>query len=26
MLYTYKVRKAPEGFFVTEDKLKGQPC
>jgi hypothetical protein len=26
MLYTYKVQKAPEGFFVTEDKLRGQPC
>jgi hypothetical protein len=24
--YTYKVQKAPGGFFVTEDKLKGQPC
>ena len=24
--YTYKVQKAPEGFFVTEDKLRGQPC
>jgi len=26
MQYTYKVQKAPGGFFVTEDKLKGQPC
>lgn len=26
MRYTYKVLKAPGGFFVTEDKLKGQPC
>ena len=24
--YTYKVQKAPGGFFVTEDMLKGQPC
>jgi hypothetical protein len=26
MEYSYKVQKAPEGFFVTEDKLKGNPC
>jgi len=26
MEYSYKVRKAPEGFFVTEDELKGHPC
>lgn len=26
MQYTYKVQKTPGGFFVTEDKLKGQPC
>ena len=26
MQYTYKVLKAPVGFFVIEDKLKGQPC
>jgi hypothetical protein len=26
MRYTYKVQKAPQGLFVTEDKLKGQPC
>ena len=26
MQYTYMVQKAPGGFFVTEDKLKGQPC
>lgn len=26
MQYTYKVQKATAGFFVTEDKLKGQPC
>jgi hypothetical protein len=26
MEYSYKVQKAPEGFFVTEDKLKGHPC
>ena len=26
MQYTYSVQKAPGGFFVTEDKLKGQPC
>ena len=26
MRYTYRVQKAPGGFFVTEDKLKGQPC
>ena len=24
--YTYTVEKAPEGFFVIEDTLKGQPC
>ena len=24
--FIYKVVKAPEGFFVTEDTLKGQPC
>lgn len=24
--YTYTVQKAPEGFFVIEDSLKGQPC
>ena len=24
--FTYKVVKAPEGFFVTEDTLKGKPC
>lgn len=24
--YTYMVEKAPEGFFVIEDTLKGQPC
>jgi hypothetical protein len=26
MEYSYKVQMAPEGFFVTEDKLKGHPC
>jgi hypothetical protein len=26
MQYSYMVQKAPEGFFVTEDKLKGHPC
>jgi hypothetical protein len=26
MEYSYTVQKAPEGFFVTEDKLKGHPC
>ena len=26
MQYSYKVQKAHGGFFVTEDKLKGQPC
>ena len=24
--YTYTVQQAPEGFFVIEDSLKGQPC
>lgn len=24
--FTYQVTKAPEGFFVTQDTLKGQPC
>ncbi|WP_353952482.1 hypothetical protein V6K52_03295 [Knoellia sp. S7-12] len=24
--YTYMVQKAPEGFFVIQDLLKGQPC
>ena len=24
--YSYVVQKAPEGFFVTEDLFKGQPC
>ena len=24
--FTYEVLKAPEGFFVTEDQLKGSPC
>lgn len=24
--YTYMVQKAPEGFFVVQDLLKGQPC
>ncbi len=24
--YTYKVEKAPQGFFVIEDTLKGKPC
>lgn len=24
--FTYSVLKAPEGFFVTEDQLKGSPC
>ena len=24
--FTYPVLKAPEGFFVTEDQLKGSPC
>jgi hypothetical protein len=24
--YTYEVAKAPEGFFVTQDLLKGSPC
>ena len=24
--FTYTVLKAPEGFFVTEDLLKGSPC
>ena len=24
--YTYTVQKAPEGFFVIEDLLKGQSC
>ena len=26
MEYSYKVQKTPEGYFVTEDKLKGHPC
>jgi hypothetical protein len=26
MEYSYTIQKAPEGFFVTEDKLKGHPC
>jgi hypothetical protein len=26
MEYSYKVQKAPAGFFVTEDRLKGHPC
>ena len=24
--YTYTVEKAPQGFFVTEDLLKAEPC
>ena len=26
MEYSYRVQKAPAGFFVTEDRLKGHPC